>query len=189
MTRHNPEKKSFNGVSYKKTGARIRDLKDNPVKKEFTVETTTLPGARFIVPRVIAIDETSNWDLSKCPYKEFIERMEGVYVYDENQHTYCCECSPSYWLVFLEYRPVFKDSVKDQENHKEIVEAIDAWIPHGEFDCDCYVHCKDIAKTVHKVQGEPFRYAELSVIPLESATDYQEAFADVIESCQANPPI
>lgn len=50
--------------------------------------------------RVVALDETANYDIGK-KYRRYIKAIRGVYLYDKNEVTHCCEFTPSYWLIHL----------------------------------------------------------------------------------------
>jgi len=51
---------------------------------------------------VVALDATMDFDIAAAD-KPLIRRIRGVYLYDRNSVTHCCEFTPSYWLVFLYY--------------------------------------------------------------------------------------
>lgn len=60
----------------------------------------------------VAIDETWGWSLAEED-KPFIEKMLGIYVYDANLYTYCCESTPSHFLHYLGDAAVLKGDVPE----------------------------------------------------------------------------
>ena len=90
------------------------------------------PSAASGLPviKVVKIDETAYWcrDTVKAAGRIF-----GVYVYDEQSVTYCCEMSPSYALHFVESQT---SRVVPDEMNQMMLEA----------GCDTppvsYVHCR-----------------------------------------------
>ena len=59
--------------------------------------STTKPNICFI-----GIDETAHWRIPS-ELKPYVARIYGVYSFDRNEHTHCCEFTPSYWLECVDY--------------------------------------------------------------------------------------
>jgi hypothetical protein len=95
---------------------------------------------------VIALDETNHYFIDPKD-KPFIKQIRGVYLYDANQHTYCCEFTPSYWLMHLYDQVILS---KEGEALDEF--AKDEIYQKYEFNGgeDIYVHCHTIDALVEK---------------------------------------
>jgi hypothetical protein len=72
-------------------------------------EKRTLP----LHMRAVQIDETSDWTLIGEGYEK-VEKIYGIYLYDLNEQTYCCEMTPSRYLYYIETIVVFKEEVSDE---------------------------------------------------------------------------
>jgi len=55
--------------------------------------------------RLLVEDETEHWTLPDFPGA----RVETVYLFNAAEHTYCCELTPSYWLVPVETRGILPE--------------------------------------------------------------------------------
>ena len=84
--------------------------------------------------RLLAIEETRNWreDIAVACGKIF-----GVYLYNKNEHSYCCELTPSYTLI-----PLY--SYAENEITDEIAEEL----MNGDSLCNdvTYVHVSIVDK-------------------------------------------
>lgn len=67
-----------------------------------TSDTETENEAPTIKPdwHAVAFDQTYAWNIAEED-KPFIEKMLGVYFFNKNERTNCCELTPSYWFHFL----------------------------------------------------------------------------------------
>lgn len=83
---------------------------------------------------IVAIDETYYWHDAIV---EKAGRLYGIYLYDANRHTYCCELTPSYELHFIE-----------SVTTKHIDEATYDMVMEGDRQNDSvvYYHCSTIDK-------------------------------------------
>lgn len=106
---------------------------------------------------IITLDETRNWHLTEN-LMQYIERIEGVYVFNRREHTYCCEMTPSYWLEFVENRAVFKPDTPDA-----VQDEIDSEILSAQNESGIYVHIYQVDELLktrkrycHKHIGNPF---------------------------------
>jgi hypothetical protein len=106
--------------------------------------------------RYIAIDETRHWMdenlIKKCGGKIF-----GIYVFDANSRTYCCELTPSYELNFLRSEPLTLP--EDDEERERVCEMV------SDADRDtepvAYYHCRTIdVESCKKCGFEPEEEAE-----------------------------
>lgn len=104
--------------------------------------------------RVIKLNSTPDYCL-KHGDKQFIKRIWDVWVYDKNQHTHCCELTPSYSLIHLytEVELSDKGSALPDAKKDEIYERYE----HEPTD-DKYVHVSDIDRLEEILLKKPFRY-------------------------------
>ena len=84
--------------------------------------------------RLVAIEETRNWreDIANA-----CGRIFEVYLYNKNEHTYCCELAPSYTLI-----PLYSYA------EKEITDEIAEELMNGDSLCNdvTYVHVSSVDK-------------------------------------------
>ena len=123
---------------------------------------------------VIALNRTQNYFIEE-KHQPFIARIEEVYLYDKNQHTHCCEFTPSYFLIHLYTRVIFTP-VGDQLNDHEQDEIFQAY-EHEDTE-NCYVHCHEIDTLEGKAQPKDFTYH----------THGDPEFRDAEESLKAGKP-
>ena len=86
--------------------------------------------------KYVKIDDTYHWN-EEWRARHGIKRMVGVYVFNANEYTYCCEMTPSHWLEYIETQPEVDLDVEPEvygELCDEVMEA--AW----ESDNDMYMH-------------------------------------------------
>ena len=102
--------------------------------------------------RFIALNETEYWSLD-VEMMRHIERIETVYLYDANEHTYCCEMTPSYWLMPVETRAIFKPNTSDS-----LIDKIDGEITRNADNDGIYIHVHALDSLAEKLSKEPFRY-------------------------------
>ena len=90
--------------------------------------------------KYVKIDETRHWN-SDFLKKYDITRMVGVYVFDANEYTYCCEMTPSHFLDFIETQPegeYLEDDEAREAMYDEIMEA------NCQSDNVCYMHVSSV---------------------------------------------
>jgi hypothetical protein len=98
--------------------------------------------------RVLLLDETEHWreDIVKAAGGQVF----GVYLYNPNQVTHCCEFTPSFALTFLNSIPLeYPDGEEAREQlHDDLID--------GNVHCEpiTYVHCHDVDKLPHIRRGE-----------------------------------
>lgn len=104
------------------------------------IEKQCVAGGQFVKAagvahfKVVVFDETRYWTedaVSKAGGKIY-----ATYLYDSNCHTYCCELTPSYYLIHL-----FSTPLEDDEDGSaaEMIRAAQA----GD-DQNGYYHCRSI---------------------------------------------
>jgi len=70
--------------------------------------------------KIVHINETNDWDLTG--ELECVEKITGCYIADFSRNTYCCELTPSLYLIWMAYDEEFKEGVEEQA--KEVVDGI-----------------------------------------------------------------
>ena len=106
---------------------------------------------------VVSLDETNNYILNPRE-SEYIQSIRGVYFYDYNEQTCCCEFAPSYWLYHLYDEVVFnEEGEKLSEEEKSVI--YDIYENNG--GDDIYVHCHTIDKMKkHHYGSTGVKYSE-----------------------------
>jgi len=89
--------------------------------------------------RLIALDETEYWNLPE--YAGKILRVECVYLYDAAEQTYCCELTPSHYLIPIESRAVCAEDVSEEDRDR-----IDQTIRAHDSSEGSYMHCRTVEK-------------------------------------------
>lgn len=95
----------------------------------------TLP----IDAHIIAIDETEYYNIAP-EHRQHISQIRGVYLFDTNQVTHCCELTPSYYLIHLYNEVIFTDGDDLDDGTRDEIEQNYA---HEGSD-DIYVHCHTV---------------------------------------------
>lgn len=113
---------------------------------------TTEPDTIPIDAWAVTLNETDCWIL-KPEDAPFIKVMRGVYVFDRSERTYCCEMTPSYWLIHL------YDLVECQPGTTEDRFQRMASYYEGLGGDSKYVHCHEIEAIISK--GERFTVCQL----------------------------
>ena len=108
--------------------------------------------------RVIAIDETRYYDIEAAD-KPLIKKILGVYLYDKNEVTHCCELTPSYWLIHLYNLVIFTE---EGEALDEITRDLKRDYYEMSDSEDKYFHCHDVdemeakaEKGTYHIHGDP----------------------------------
>lgn len=86
----------------------------------------------------IALDETGYWSIDEAD-RPYIEKIVGVYFYDANEYTYCCEITPSYFLRSLGSSIWFTSDTPDDKREELDVK----YREHESYD-DHYMHVRAV---------------------------------------------
>lgn len=156
---------------------------------------------------VIELDETKYWQKDFLKENK-IKAITSVYVFDKNAHTYCCEMSYSYWLVWLYDNVVMEDDTTDDE-HEHAIEMVENTLRDDEcayyshYDIDAKIErlqkqkegdSSDNFDAVHKLDDdENFTYFPVQEGGLgenahtieENEEYYKKHFDEVAEDCQS----
>jgi len=105
------------------------------------MELPETPRTLPIDARVVSFNQTSHYtiDAEDAPY---IKEIRGVYLYDKNEVTHCCEITPSYWLVHLYDQVIPSDAGHDLRDEDECKMG-DIYQKYEQCgNEDMYVHCR-----------------------------------------------
>lgn len=95
---------------------------------------------------VIAMDETQYYNIAEED-RPHIKQILGVYLYQPDVRTFCCELTPSYWLEPLYTTIIFADHVygegPDDVADNDLMDELDNKYAHEPME-GCYVHCRVI---------------------------------------------
>jgi len=125
---------------------------------------------------IIALDKTHNY-LIKDEDKPFVETIRGIYFFDRNEITRCCELTPSYYLYHLYDEVVLTKlgnslSEEDRDNLYQKYEFCG-----GE---DIYVHCNTIDKIVKIAPKFGYHHYGNTGVSYDD-TDYEEQIESLRE--------
>ncbi len=109
-----------------------------------TTENATENEVRTVIDAwAVSLDETSYYQIDRAD-APFIAAIHGVYVFDRNQATHCCELTPSYDLIYL-YTCIHITLDTTDEKREELDQK------YGHEGCeDIYVHCHTIDALITK---------------------------------------
>lgn len=122
--------------------------------------------------RLVKIDVTHNWN------EDFLNQIGASKVfdyclYDENEVTYCCEYTPSFWLI-----PVYSET----ENYLEDSQY-DEFVYHNSLD-PFYMHCPQVEELDHVSNLEEFDFKYRNT---DDKIYYNEMVGEVEEVLRCNP--
>jgi hypothetical protein len=118
--------------------------------------TATLP----IDAHVLAFDETSHYHIPEAD-APYIAQIRGVYLFDANQRTHCCELTPSYYLIHLYDEVHLTDAglALDESAQDDLYQQYEYC--GGD---DCYVHCHTVESRIEKAnRGVHYHYGNPEV--------------------------
>lgn len=96
-------------------------------------DTRTLP----VDAMAIYLDETRHYNIA-AEDRPFIEKIIGVYVLDTNEHTYCCEITPSHWCEH-----VYDSVVTTYDTPDDVRDRLDEQYAHCGSD-GMYLHVSSV---------------------------------------------
>ena len=139
----------------------------------------------FIRPdfHVVALRE-EGWNIDEAD-KQYIEVMETVYFFNRNEVTYCCEVTPSYALLHLQYRVVLTEAghaLREAENGETELDRLYSKYEQGPVDEQViYWHVSAMDAFINRIaeSGEMFRHGVYGdPNPELSETEYREWLED-----------
>ena len=136
----------------------------SPEKYEETLRGKVLvdTGALPLVPDwyVIAIDETEYWNIDE-EHRALIDRMLGVYMFNWRKHTYLCEVTPSYKLVFHSNVMWLKQELHSRDDFDELRDDLEhQYIYGGGTDNEpvTYMHSRDVDRRMNNYPELLYHY-------------------------------
>ena len=143
---------------------------------------TTRNRALPIDAYVVAFSQI--WDYAiKEEDQPHIQDIRGVYLFDRNQRTFCCEMTPSYWLIHL-YDEVILTPEADEALNESEKDAIYQEYEYCGGD-DIYVHCHTIDGMIsHSKPNAVHHYGGTNVSFNDS--DYDEQMEGLREHFSCN---
>ena len=133
--------------------------------------------------RVIAIDKMEYYNLPSNQ-AEYIKTIRSVYLYDHNQHTFCCELTPSYRLIHL-YNSVNLTEKGLELPDDERGELYDQY--ESESGDDIYMHCRTVDRLSEKGgNNDYFVYGETG--ESYDDTDYDDQIEEILQDVLSNLP-
>jgi hypothetical protein len=144
-------------------------------------DTATLP----IDARIIALDETEFYHLEP-EEQRLIRAIKGVYLYDANRHTHCCELTPSYYLIFLYNSVNLTDEglALDDEARGELYDKFE--VECGGDDCYMHVHTVDqLAEKAEKADNGTYHVYGDPEVSFDDS-DYDEQIEGLVEYFRCN---
>lgn len=149
-----------------------------------TAEPDTIPIDAYCV----ALVETENYFIDDED-KPHIREIRGVYLFDRNCRTFCCEMTPSHYLIYLYDQVVFNDGVPE-ETASALVEKYEYL--GGE---DRYVHCHSVEALIKPEDGPncchlgtPFYRTGRGPVPYDEMSR-DEQMDSLRETYSTNPPL
>lgn len=135
---------------------------------------------------VVAFDETDHYQIDDED-RPYIERIVGVYLFDRNQRTHCCELTPSYWLIHLYDEVRLTPLGMDCDDEYRLDEIYQKYEYNG--GDDIYVHCHSVERIIAKADAKPFtvyHYGDTEVD--EDDVDYDDQMEALREELSCNHP-
>jgi hypothetical protein len=130
---------------------------------------------------VIVINQNlEHWNIPEI--RQYIEMIEGVWLFDRNSHTYMCELTPSYILHPVETRAVLRHEFLDDDTIRDKVHSImTTW---GDTDTEAH-HCRVVDKWLEDGNRDFKRLTHT----MEEDETKDEFFERVMEYCRCNSQI
>ncbi len=118
----------------------------------------------------VPIDVTQYYNIADSD-RPHIKKIVDVFIYDRNERTYCCEITPSYYLIYLYTTIEFADPDISEDVRDSIQQAYCCY----ESTDDCYMHCSN----VERIKGQ---------VQYDSSGKYEQDEETVREYWQGNCP-
>lgn len=131
---------------------------------------------------VIALDEPTHF----IPEEDapFIKQVRSTYLFDRNEHTYCCEMTPSYYLYHVNDEVIFTEAGEAlPESEKEGI--CEQYESYGDPDSNRYMHTYIVDQIIEA--NEPFTVHHDGETGVSyDDTPYDEQIDSLLEYFQGN---
>jgi hypothetical protein len=98
----------------------------------------------------MAFDHTSDFAIDEA-HLPHIQEIRSVFLFNRNEITYCCELTPSYWLIHLYDEVILTPDADESLSEDEKSAIYEAYEYAGSgSDWDRYVHCHEIDAMIRK---------------------------------------
>ena len=146
---------------------------------------TTKTRQKQIDAFLVSFDETEYYKIYP-EHEGKIAKVYGVYLFDRNEITHCCEMTPSYFLTHLYdtvcLTPEADDTLTDEEKSRIYEEY------ENEGGEDIYVHCHTIDNMIRSRQKDRvYHYGKTGVKLSDSS--YKDQWEGIREWATCNPPL
>lgn len=131
----------------------------------------------------IALDETDGYIIADKD-RPYIRAIRGVYCFDRNRRTYCCELTPSYFLIHLYDAVIWTEAGEALDGFK--LDELDQKYAYcgGE---DCYMHCSRVQRIIDRDQ--PHTVGHIGDVDwADPDMDYDERIEALVEGLSADCP-
>jgi hypothetical protein len=130
----------------------------------------------------IGLDETRHWNLPAA-IRAHILRIDTVYAFNRNEHTYCCELTPSHWLTCVDFSVTFRPEFYDRPDFDELREQVDLLIQGvNRCESDCYMHKREIDRLLPNAPK-----FQVGQVEDESELEHQQVMDALFEQWHCNP--
>jgi hypothetical protein len=143
-------------------------------------ELHTLP----IDAHLIAIDESRHYSIPEAD-APFIAQIRGIYLFDRNVHTYCCEMTPSHFLTHICDSVTLTPAGEELDEYAKDRIYQDYELNGGD---DIYIHVRDIDRMIDKAgKGDHYAYGSPGVSYED--VDYDDQMESLREHFNGNMPL
>jgi len=133
-----------------------------------------------VLPKIgaVRIDETHYWSED---VQEKVDKVWGIYIFDKNTHTHCCEITPSYCLYNAGF--AIEAPELDQDELEELEQDMYAGFCTEPVT---YMHCHSVDKMPEENFDWDFHLNE-DEYNFDDDDEYQQMMDDMIQYYCGNP--
>ena len=129
---------------------------------------------------VVALDETTHYCV-RDEHKSLIAEIRGIYMLDRNEITYCCELTPSYYLIYIQDQVILTPEADKTLTDEEKGSIYEEYEQSG--GDNIYVHCRQIDNIIRS-RKKVHHYGKTGVKYSDSS--YEEQIEGLREHFQGN---
>jgi hypothetical protein len=124
----------------------------------------------------VRLDETDDWNLPDS-IKAYVAKVYGIYAFNRNSHTHCCEITPSYWMIAIawDFEPTEALNKLGDRERDNMLELIEDTLREASLQDSChYRHVAPLEKVITSGKCKCHEAGELSdeVHPLDALCEY-----------------
>lgn len=138
-----------------------------------------------IVPNfeIVKFEETEFYDATELT-RLGIKKVYGIYLYDKNQVTFCCELTPSYCLYYVDFCYDNSSDLTDVQCEEAYDWLVEANSGNEEVE---YFHCSDIDVFPKEDRREWNPEDKKYEFTKETEDEYNKLRDDMISEYRMNP--